>query len=270
MKSLLLLIGLLPSFIAFGQGNSLPSVTIGEQIWTSTNLSVSTFRNGDEIPQSKSKDEWYKAGYREEPTWCYYDFDERYKFLGKLYNYYAVASEKNIAPNGWRVPDFPDYIDLILFLDPLLLIGDNDWNGSLAGGALKKDMSNEEWNLPTGILKFNSSNECPQIKSGFNAIPSGGYTPSLHGSEYDWKEVGTTTYLWCLTDWMEVWDRFLEEHLSQEDQRNLLESLRAGKQNDQAIAWRILNWDKQWDYRCVIHADDDPKLNGYSVRLIKE
>lgn len=261
MKSRLLLIALLASFSSFGQSNSLPEVKIGEQIWTSTNLSVSTFRNGDKIPQSKSKEEWYKAGYREEPTWCYYNFDERYEFLGKLYNYYAVSSDKNIAPIGWKVPDVRDYVELIMFLDPLNT-HTQALSESLAGGSLKKDMSNEEWNLPTGILKFDAANKCPQIKSGFNAIPSGGYRPSLEYPQYDWDEVGKDTYLWCLTDWLSL--GYIVPAESRED---FISDVREGKMDNKAICIRILNWD--WG-NCEIDADDDPKLNGYSVRCIKD
>ena len=264
MKSRFLLTTLFTSSIAFAQVDTLPSVTIGEQIWTSTNLSVSTFRDGDKILQSKSKDEWYRAGYREEPTWCYYDFDERYEFLGKLYNYYAIASDKNLAPIGWRVPDIRDYIDLIMFLDPLRPI-ETALNGSLAGGSLKKDMTHEEWDLPEGILRFDSSNECPQIKSGFDAIPSGGYSPSLNHPQYDWEEVGKTTYLWCITEWSEVSDLVPEVN-----RQKLISELRSGELNDEAICIRIKNWHREWDSRCEIDADDDSKINGYSVRLIKD
>ena len=37
-------------------------VKIGSQVWTSKNLDVSTFRNGEAIPEVKSKEEWVKAG----------------------------------------------------------------------------------------------------------------------------------------------------------------------------------------------------------------
>ena len=38
-----------------------PSVIIGDQEWMSKNLDVSTFRNGDPIPQAKTNDEWKSA-----------------------------------------------------------------------------------------------------------------------------------------------------------------------------------------------------------------
>ncbi len=37
-------------------------VKIGTQIWTTKNLDVNTFRNGDAILEAKNKEEWAKAG----------------------------------------------------------------------------------------------------------------------------------------------------------------------------------------------------------------
>jgi hypothetical protein len=50
-------------------------IIIGNQVWMSKNLDVSTFRNGDEIPHVKSNIEWEIAADRKQPAWCYYDND---------------------------------------------------------------------------------------------------------------------------------------------------------------------------------------------------
>ena len=57
-------------------------VKIGTQIWTTKNLEVSTFRNGEAIPEAKSKDEWEKASNNKQPAWCYYNNDSK---NGKVY-----------------------------------------------------------------------------------------------------------------------------------------------------------------------------------------
>lgn len=66
-------------------------VKIGDQIWMTRNLNVDKFCNGDPIPETKTNEEWIKAGENGKPAWCYYDNDpangEKY---GKLYNWYAV------------------------------------------------------------------------------------------------------------------------------------------------------------------------------------
>ena len=50
-------------------------VTIGTQVWTSKNLNVETYRNGDSIPEAKTKGEWLAYAQAGEAAWCYYDND---------------------------------------------------------------------------------------------------------------------------------------------------------------------------------------------------
>jgi uncharacterized protein (TIGR02145 family) len=76
-----------------------PEVIIGAQVWMTKNLEVTTFRNGDPIPQAASDDAWELAGKNKQPAWCYNG--EHY---GKLYNWYAVNDPRGLAPEGWHVP----------------------------------------------------------------------------------------------------------------------------------------------------------------------
>ena len=53
-----------------------------------------------------------------------------------------------------------------------------------------------------------------------------------------------------------------------EDRReDFISRVREGEMNNKAVCIRILNWHR--GSGCEINADDDPKLNGYSVRLIR-
>lgn len=92
-------------------------VKIGEQIWMEANLNVSTFRNGDSIPEARTKEAWREASNKRKPAWCYYNNDpangEKY---GKLYNWYAVNDSRGLAPEGWRIPSDTDWNQLVLFL----------------------------------------------------------------------------------------------------------------------------------------------------------
>ena len=90
---------------------------IGNQIWMIENLSVDEFRNGDLIPQAKTKDEWFKAGINLEPAWCYFKTAAKGdKSMGVLYNWYAVIDPRGLAPKGWQIPSKDDYEMLISFL----------------------------------------------------------------------------------------------------------------------------------------------------------
>jgi uncharacterized protein (TIGR02145 family) len=96
-----------------GQSKSIPdpsTVRIGSQTWAVANLNVSTFRNGDTIPEAKSNEEWKAAGDGKKPSWCYYNNDpangQKY---GKLYNWYAVNDPRELAPKGWTLPTDADW-----------------------------------------------------------------------------------------------------------------------------------------------------------------
>ncbi len=142
------------------------TVRIGSQLWSSKNLNVTRFRNGDLIPQAKTKTEWIKAGKEKKPAWCYYNNDSVLgKKYGKLYNWFAVNDPRDLAPVGWRLPYFPDYAELIKYHEYLL----NDMK-SLNG-----------W-------KKNGSN-----KFGFNIIPSG-FINASGKSTY----IREYTWFWCL------------------------------------------------------------------------
>lgn len=93
-----------------------PSTGINGQQWMAKNLDVTTFRNGDIIPQVTSEKEWVKAGEKKQPAWCYYANDESNgSKYGKLYNWYALTDPRGLAPEGWRIPTDEDFKKLIAF-----------------------------------------------------------------------------------------------------------------------------------------------------------
>jgi uncharacterized protein (TIGR02145 family) len=147
------------------------TITIGSQVWMTKNLDVSTFRNGDQIPQAKTKEEWEKAGNNKKPAWCYYDNDpsngEKY---GKLYNWYAVRDSRGLAPKGFHIPTDDEWEILESFL------------GEVDGTKMKKKIGWGE--------NYDGTNS-----SGFSALP-GGY----HRSGFGFYEVGFVGYWWSDTE----------------------------------------------------------------------
>jgi uncharacterized protein (TIGR02145 family) len=76
-------------------------VKIGKQVWMYENLNVDKFRNGDPIPEVKTREEWLKAGENKQPAWCYFENDPANgKKIGKIYNFYAVTDSRGISPKG--------------------------------------------------------------------------------------------------------------------------------------------------------------------------
>jgi len=86
---------------------------IGEHIWTVENLDVSTYRNGDPIPNIEDAEEWknLKTG-----AWCYFENNSENKVkYGKLYNYHAIQDPRGLAPEGYRIPQHYDWLFLQKF-----------------------------------------------------------------------------------------------------------------------------------------------------------
>lgn len=127
------------------------TVRIGKQVWSTKNLDVTTFRNGDTIPQAKTNEEWVKFGDNKQAAWCYYNNDptEGTKY-GKLYNWYAVNDPRGLAPKGYHIPNDTEWIILGEYLGE-----------TLAG---KKMKNNYGW-----VENGSGTNE-----SGFSGLPSGG------------------------------------------------------------------------------------------------
>jgi uncharacterized protein (TIGR02145 family) len=159
-------------------------VTIGSQIWTSCNLNVSTYRNGDVIPQVTDPTQWTNLT---TGAWCYYNNDPLTEpIYGKLYNWYAVNDPRGIAPTGYHVPSDTEWTTLTDYLG-----GD-----ALAGGKLK-EVGTTHWLAPnTG-----ATNE-----SGFTALPGG--SRNTNGDYFDISNFG---YWWSSSDYNagNAWYRYM-------------------------------------------------------------
>ena len=93
------------------------TVRIGTQSWAVVNLNVTTFRNGDTIPEAKTNKEWVTAGESGKPAWCYYNNDPANgPKYGKLYNWYAINDPRGLAPAGWSLPGEADWVKLANYL----------------------------------------------------------------------------------------------------------------------------------------------------------
>ena len=181
MKYLLtLLLAAVFSSSAFSQSE----VKIGNQVWMSMNLDVSTFRNGETIPQAKNDKEWLNATISRKAAFCYYKYDpkngEKY---GKLYNWYAVIDSRGLAPQGYHIPSAQEWDDLIVFLG----------GSAIAGFKLK---STSGW----------ANNVGGDNSSGFNGLPGG--LCLYEGNFFNRAEIGI---FWSSSKaaWDRVWVRYL-------------------------------------------------------------
>jgi uncharacterized protein (TIGR02145 family) len=96
---------------------SCKEVKIGDQIWMAENLNVVKFRNGDLIPEAKSKEEWVNAAQNAKPAFCYVNNDPNtVGQFGVLFNWYAVNDPRKLAPEGWHIPSHIEAENLRGFL----------------------------------------------------------------------------------------------------------------------------------------------------------
>jgi len=153
------------------------SVKIGTQEWMTKNLNVSYFRNGDPIPEAKTREEWQQANLDHKAVCSFYGNDslngEKY---GKLYNRYAVQDPRRLAPAGWHVPSDAEWTRSTIYL-----------GGEAAAGIIMKSSS--------GWLENGNGSD----KVGFSALPGGacaddGYLGSVGYLGVWWSTTEDTAY----------------------------------------------------------------------------
>jgi uncharacterized protein (TIGR02145 family) len=181
---------LIVPFSVFAQSSG--DVKIGNQIWMSKNLDVSTFLNGEPIPQAKDVEEWKHASTNEIPAWCYYEFNKSNgKKYGKLYNWYAVSDSRGLAPQGYHLPTDEEWTTLTDFLGGRDIAGKkmkskDGWKSIEKGGKKScpdcADWTNEYKNkVPCHSCKDSRYVKTPIVtisgngdnSSGFNGLPGG-------------------------------------------------------------------------------------------------
>ena len=96
------------------------TVKIGTQVWSTKNLAVTQFQNGDAIQIVTSRAEWAKlAGLTDAKTQACADIDfnsaNRNKF-GLLYNSAAFNDDRGLVPFGFHIPTLEEFNTLGIYL----------------------------------------------------------------------------------------------------------------------------------------------------------
>ena len=110
------------------------SLIVGSKTWMKTNLTVTQFRNGDQITEAKTSAEYFELSKNGKPAYFVKDF--KYNYVENLeantkgyvisesynenlkaglffYNWYALNDPRGLAPAGWRIPNNSDIQSLI-------------------------------------------------------------------------------------------------------------------------------------------------------------
>jgi uncharacterized protein (TIGR02145 family) len=140
------------------------------------NLNVTRYRNGDAVPNVTDNTTWVNLT---TGAYCNYENDpSNASTYGHLYNWFAVADSRNIAPVGWHVPTAAEWQTLEVYL------------GNAEGGGNMKEAGTDHWMDP---------NTGADNSSGFSALP-GGYRNS-HLSEPDnYSSLGYSAFFWSSSE----------------------------------------------------------------------
>ena len=177
-------------------GNIYHTISIGTQIWMVENLKVIHYRNGDPITNITDNQQWFNLS---TPAYCDYENTPGNSMIyGRIYNFFAVADNRNIAPEGWHVPTDAEWT----ILTDYLTINGYGYEGS--GPDIAKSMASiSGWNsFPDAGATGND--QASNNSSGFSALPGGGRFTS--GGFFD---IGESCYLWSsiAADPLSGWSR---------------------------------------------------------------
>jgi uncharacterized protein (TIGR02145 family) len=160
-------------------------VAIGKQIWTSKNLNVTTYRNGDVIPQVQDANAWANLS---TGAWCYYENNTANgSSYGKLYNWYAVNDPRGLAPKGYHIPTDNEWT----------ILSENLGGTSEAGTKMKSSSGWKNNGNGTNI-------------TGFAGLPGG-----CRGYDGDFNGIGANGYWWSSSEFntSDAWDRDLDANV---------------------------------------------------------
>lgn len=157
-------------------GNIYRTVQIGEQEWMRENLRTSRYTDGTPISEVTLTEDWVADTVG---AWCWFYNDQAYdETCGKIYNFYAISSDRSVCPEGWRIPDLEDWRALDTFLgasisaNRLKQVGTSNWNST------SSDVNNDSGftAIPAGVRFFNGSFTTLGFENNFTSFWSSAET----------------------------------------------------------------------------------------------
>ena len=147
-------------------GNIYNYITIGAQTWMAENLKTTKYQNGDPITENTST--WNENLTTEAQCAYNNDIANAAKY-GRLYNWYAVADSRKIAPIGWHVPSVEEWVNLQNYL----VENGYNYDGTFSGQKIAKSLAAKtDWETTT-IVGAIGNDLSENNKTGFNALPGG-------------------------------------------------------------------------------------------------
>jgi uncharacterized protein (TIGR02145 family) len=162
-----------PSTVSDINGNIYNTVLINTQCWMASNLRVTTYNNGNTIPEISASSTWPPAAATGVRT-VYNDLTINLTNYGYLYNWYAITDSRKVCPTGWHIPLDTEWTALTTFLGGL----------GVAGGKIKS----------TGTSLWYTPNTGAVNSSGFSALPGG-----FRNNDGSFGGITKNAYFWSAT-----------------------------------------------------------------------
>ncbi len=152
-----------PNCVQDYDGNWYSAVVIGDQVWINENLKAEHSIDGVGITNGGSSSS-YSAAYLYDYESSHIPFSKR----GFLYNF--AASQKQLLPSLWKIPDSSDFESLIEYLgkQKRFIVGNNPLN-------IGKSLSYPEYWSMSDVANSIGNNLTLNGYSGFFSVPAGNY-----------------------------------------------------------------------------------------------
>ncbi len=140
--------------ISDANGNEYETVTVNGQTWTTSNLDVSTYRDGTPIPYISSYEEWRDT---HTGAYTYATQNSENEGHGKIYNAWAIIGKhdedintpnKQLAPEGTHIPSANEWSSLINYYTNTTDHFFENFNSIIHPDAAWPHKSQTTWSVP--------------------------------------------------------------------------------------------------------------------------
>jgi len=150
-------------------GNVYHTVTIGTKTWMVENLRTTKYRNGDIIGTTSFPTKSISAENTPKYQWPWNGNESDAAYYGRLYTWYAVSDNRNIAPIGWHVASDTEWT----ILENFLISNGYNYDGTITGNKIAKSLaSNTDW-FTSSYIGVIGNDLTKNNTSGFTALPCG-------------------------------------------------------------------------------------------------
>jgi uncharacterized protein (TIGR02145 family) len=165
-------------------------VQIGTQLWMAENLKATKYRDGSIIPNVPDSATWRSLT---SGAYCnYHDDPAEGQQYGRLYNWYAAADNRNIAPVGWHVSTNSEWNIMEKFLDATVDTTALGGTGKRIGRILKEGCITR-WQYQDSTSGINSSGFTALCANYRNSTGAWSLAPNNNHDDGFWTSTSYNT-----------------------------------------------------------------------------